>query len=1052
MNEKLFESLKWRCAGPFRGGRVVAVAGHPTERATFYHGACAGGVWKTTDGGNIWENISDGYMKTSAVGAIAVAESDPNVIYIGTGETAIRGNVSHGDGVYKTTDGGRSWKNVGLKDTRHIGRVRIHPENANIVYVAALGHAWGPNDERGVFRTTDGGETWERVLHVSDRAGAVDMSMNPQNPREIYATIWQAQRYPHALSSGGPDSGLWKTTDGGDTWTDITRNPGLPQGTVGKIGVAIAPSMPQRVYALVEAEDGALFRSDDSGATWQRLCEDGRLRTRAWYYMHVFAHPTDPDTVWVLNMPSLKSIDGGKTFLQVPTPHGDNHDLWIDPTEPDRMIQGDDGGAFVSFNGGLSWSTILNQPTAQFYHVITDNAVPYRIYGSQQDNSAIRIPSLSFYGAITDQDWTIPGGGESGYLAIQDEAPHLVFGGGIGSGPGLGRMTSWNPETDQTRAVNVWPDQLSMGEGAIEGKYRFQWTYPIHLSPHNQQTLYVGGNHLFRSRDNATSFDIVSPDLTRNDPEKLQASGGPITRDNTGAETYCTIFAFAESPHQEGVLWVGTDDGLMHISKDGGDSWTEITPPADLLPEWALISTIDLSVHSEGTAYVAATRYKHDDTSPYLLKTSNYGQTWQLITNSIPADDFTRVVREDPNRKGLLYAGGETGLHISFDDGENWQPFQGNLPVTPIHDLVIKGTDLLVATHGRSFWVLDDISPLHQMQDDLAGKAVHLYKPRPTYRWRIYHGYGSPSEDPDFVSYINAGPISTAYTAKKGDDNRQVQTVLNAGTNPPDGTIIHYWLRETPTDAVKLTILDAKGNLVRSYSSETDDKDEVKITAHAGANRFVWDFLYEPPVKVKKSPDMEHGNPFGGGKEDAPRALPGGYQVRLEAGGQVLTESFEVLADPRIPATLADLQAQFDLKVQIRDTISSINIMLNQVEDLKGQVKSWVDRANTGGENRAVTDAALVVTTKLDAVAGELVHPQADSPLQFPSRLKEKLISLSEMIDEADGPPTFGSYEVFEEHATRVRVQQDLLKRVVEEDLPAFNRKLAEAGVQAIEV
>ncbi|HLI51441.1 MAG TPA: glycosyl hydrolase, partial [Thermomicrobiaceae bacterium] len=556
--QKNHHTLKWRSIGPFRGGRVVAVAGHPTEERTFYFGGCAGGVWKTIDGGITWQNVSDGYFKTSAIGAIAVAESDPNVIYAGTGETAIRGNVSHGDGVYKSADGGATWTNVGLAETRYIGRIRIDPHDANHVYVAAFGHAYGPNEERGVYRTTDGGKSWEKILYKSPNAGAIDLSMDPHNPRILYATIWQAQRFPWGLSSGGPESGIFKSIDGGDSWTELTHNHGLPKGILGKIGIAVSPARPERVYAIVEAEDGALFRSDNGGQTWQRLSEQPGLRWRAWYYMHMYADPQDPDTCWVLNGGLWKSIDGGKTFRTVPEPHGDNHDLWIDPKNPQRMIEGNDGGACVTFNGARTWSSLWNQPTAQFYHVITDNQTPYTIYGSQQDNTALGGPSLSVNGAILQGDWFEPGGGESGYIAIKPGDPNIVYGGGIGSGDGNGRLLRFDRRTGYIRNVTPWPVIQGMGEGAETLKYRFQWTFPIVFSPHEPNTLYATSNHVHRTRDDGASWEVLSPDLTRNDSSKLGASGGSITKDNTGAEVYCTIFAFAESPHQAGVFWAGS--------------------------------------------------------------------------------------------------------------------------------------------------------------------------------------------------------------------------------------------------------------------------------------------------------------------------------------------------------------------------------------------------------------------------------------------------------------------------------------------------------------
>ena len=619
----MLQALQWRCIGPHRGGRVVAVAGDPVDPRTFYFGGCAGGVWKSTDGGASWANISDGFFTTAAVGAIAVAPSDPNVLYAGTGEACIRGNVSHGDGVYRSTDAGRTWMHMGLADTRHIARIRVHPKDPDVVYVAALGHAFGPNQERGVFRSTDGGTNWAKVLFRSEDSGAIDLSLDPNNSRVLYAAIWQARRTPWSLSSGGPESGIWKSSDGGDTWAELTQNEGLPRGVKGRIGIAVSPAKAGRVYAVIEAADGAIFRSDDGGSTWQRLSEQGDLRRRAWYYDHIFADPQDADTVWVLNLQCWKSIDAGASFTDVPTPHGDNHDLWIDPRNPERMIEGNDGGACVSFNGGASWSSIYNQPTAQFYHVCTDGQAPYRVFGSQQDNSAISVPSFSHLGAITASEWFVPGGGESGYIAVKPGDPNIIVGGAVGSGAGDGRMTQYDRRTGQIRNITIWPEISGAGVGAGDLKYRFQWTFPIHYSRWDPEVLYVGGNRLFRSTDDGASFEPISGDLTRNDPSRLGASGGPITKDNTGAEYYGTIFAFAESPHERGVCWAGSDDGLIHRSADGGRTWDDVTPPS--LPEWSTISIIEPSPHAPATVYVAAHCYRLDDYQPYLLKTNDSG-------------------------------------------------------------------------------------------------------------------------------------------------------------------------------------------------------------------------------------------------------------------------------------------------------------------------------------------------------------------------------------------------------------------------------------------
>ncbi|HET8632275.1 MAG TPA: glycosyl hydrolase [Thermomicrobiales bacterium] len=1052
VDDNLFRSLEWRCIGPHRGGRVVAVAGHPTERGTFFFGACAGGIWKTTSGGALWENVSDGHLGTAAIGAIAVSDSDPNVLYAGTGEAAIRSNVSHGDGVYKSTDGGRTWTNVGLKDTRHIGDLVIHPKNPDVAYVAALGHAWGRNEERGVFRTRDGGKTWQKVLYKSDRAGAVDLALDPHHPDVLYASIWQAQRYPYALSSGGEDSGLWKSTDGGETWTDISRNPGLPKGLLGKIGVAASPAQAGRVWALIEAagedgkDGGGLFRSDDWGATWQAVCGEADLRRRPWYYMHIFADPQHADTVWVLNLNCWKSTDGGKSFITVPTPHGDNHGLWIDPRDSERLIESHDGGACVSFDGGRAWSSVLNQPTAQFYHVTADDQVPYHVYGPQQDNWAMRLPTFSAEGAISWKDYVEPGGGESGYLAVSPKPPHLVFGGGIGTGAGHGRLIAWNPETGQKRNVTVWPEVYGSGAGAKDLKYRFQWTFPVEISPHDPDSLYICSNHVHRSTDDGTSWEVISPDLTRNDPDTLQPSGGPITFDNSGAEIYATIFAFRESPHEAGVFWAGSDDGLVHVSRDGGKSWQNVTPPENLLPQPALISIIEPSPHDAATVYVAATRYKHDDTKPYLLKTSDYGQTWQLIVGGIADDEFTRTIREDPGRRGLLYSGTETGVYVSFNDGANWQRLRTNLPVVPIHDLIVKGTDLVAATHGRSFWILDDVTPLHQVQDGRAGEAAHLFKPRVTRRYRHY-GRAFGSKTPGYVSYKMTGPVTVAYRQGETAMGTKTEEFLDAGKNPPDGAIVHYTLKEKPEQPVTLTFKDARGNVARTVTSDAEQPPRVPVAP--GANRFVWDLRYDPPTKLEDEGERDEFAAMMAGAT-APRALPGEYRVELTIGDTTLAETFTVEKDPRLAESDADLAAQFELKGKIRDRISEVHETVNRLRRIRKQVDEWAERARAADGHQDVADAADALKERLAAIENELVQTEKNNPRPGLSKLKDRLATLGFMIDESDAAPTQGAYEVFDALSERVAAQRAALDEVVSRDLPAFTERVRAADIPPI--
>jgi photosystem II stability/assembly factor-like uncharacterized protein len=1051
----ILSALEWRCIGPYRGGRVVAVAGDPVDPAVFYFGACAGGVWKTTDAGTYWENVSDASLHTAAVGAIAVADSDPNVVYVGMGECCIRGDVSHGDGLYKSTDAGRTWTHLGLEDTRHIARVRVHPRNPDLVYVAALGHAFGPNNQRGVFRSADGGKTWDHVLFRSDKAGAIDLSLDPHNPRLLYAAIWEAQRTPWSLTSGGPDSSLYQSTDGGDTWMELTHNPGLPSGLKGRMGVALSPAKPGRVWALVEAEDGALFRSDDGGATWQRLSEERNLRLRFWYYGHVFADPQDPDTVYILNIQAWKSVDGGRTFTQLTTPHGDNHDLWIDPGHPQRMIEGNDGGACVSFNGGASWSTIYNQPTAQIYHVATDTRFPYRVYGTQQDNTAICVPSRSEKGAILSSQCYPVGSSESGYVAVRPDNPNIVYSGAIGSAPGGGGvMLRYDHSTGQVRIITVWPEMYG-GWGAKDLKYRFQWTYPIVLSPHDPQILYAAGNVLFRSTDEGMSWEAISPDLTRNDPSKLEASGGPINKDTTGAEHYCTIFAFAESPHEAGVFWAGTDDGLTHLSRNGGQTWENVTPKE--LPEWTLISMIEVSPHDPATAYVAATRYKLDDVQPYLYKTNDYGQTWQRITAGIPAHDFTRVIREDPARRGLLYAGTETGLYLSFDDGASWQSLRLNLPAVPVYDLMIKEHDLVAATHGRSFWILDDLTPLHQLTEQVLSSPAHLFPPGPTFRLVPPMGYAR--QPAPGKRYMVAQGAPATYSETQSATGQTVRTFLDAGKNPPDGVIVTYYLGQKPEGDVTLSFLDAQGQLIKRFSSMEASAQtsaavatEPRMPVEAGLNRFVWNLRYSDARGVPGDATTERSL-------SGPLAPPGTYQVQLSVGGQTYTASFELRKDPRVSATPADFESQFSLLIRIRDKLSETHDAINRLRSIRQQVEEWARRANgmSNGQTarEAIGQAATVIMEKLTAIEAELIQTRArvqQDQLNFPTRLNAKLSGLTSVVGSADGAPTQQAYDVFRELSMRIDQQLIQLQEVIDADVRAFNELIHASAIPAIVV
>lgn len=1053
-----WSGLEWRCIGPFRGGRVVAVSGDPTNPAVFYFGAVAGGVWKTVDGGMYWENVSDGYFNTSSIGALAVSEADPNVIYAGTGETTIRIDVSHGDGVYKTTDAGKTWKHVGLEDTRHIGKIAIHPQNPEIVYVAALGHAFGNNKQRGVFRSTNGGKTWDHVLFKSEKAGAVDIKIDPRNPRILYAAIWETYRNFWDISSGGPESGIHKTTDGGDTWVDITTNPGLPKGPLGKIGIAASPAKSGRVWALVEAKEGqGLYRSDDYGDHWELVSDHEGLTGRSWYYMHIVADPQDAETVYVMCFSMWKSIDGGRNFTEMTTPHGDNHDLWIAPNDNRRMIEGNDGGACVSFNSGESWSTLYNQPTAQFYHLATDNQFPYRVYGTQQDNTSISVPSRSDHGAIMWADCYPAGTGESGYITVHPEDSNIVYVGAVGSSPGGGgALQRYDHRSQQIRLITVWPETMS-GWGAKDYKYRFHWTFPIVFSPHDPNILYATGNIAFRTRDEGKTWEPISPDLTRNDATKLVPTGGPVNKDAIGAETYATIFAFIESQHEKGVFWAGSDDGLIHISRDGGKNWTDVTPKD--LPEWSMISIIEQSPHDPATVYVAATRYKLDDYQPYLYKTSNYGKTWVKITKGIPDNDFTRVIREDPNRRGLLYAGTETGLYISFDDGASWEKFQINLPVSPIHDMLIKDNDLIVATHGRSFWILDDITPLHQLNDKIAKASAHLFKPRDTVRVlpKIFEDFlgGSPGKN-----YSPMLGLVAPFTEAKSEENQVTRKFLDAGQNPPSGVLIRYLLKDKPQEQITLTILDAEGNEIKTFTSKPieeakkPDKEEhphkppeVFIGAKAGMNRFVWDMRYPHGVALDGPKDQSASLVPG------PIAPPGRYQVRLTVGKKSFTEEFEILKDPRATASEATLKEQFDLLMKIRDKHSEANTAINRMRNLRKQLDEWTARVKGQPNADEISKAAENLKEKLTKIEEVLIMPGLKRGWEVTNtgvRVAAKLAGLPAVVAAGDYEPTTQAYEVFKHLGGQIDEQVRQLDALIKKELPKFNDLIRKNAYDAV--
>ena len=723
--EQFYDAVKWRELGPYRGGRSCAVTGVPGNPNLFYFGSTGGGVWKTTNAGQSWENISDGYFGGS-IGAIAVSEFDPNVIYVGGGEKTVRGNVSFGYGVWKSLDGGKSWEQSGLPKARHIPRIRIHPRNPEIAYAAVLGDLYKGNEERGVYRTTNGGKSWKKILFVNEDAGAVDLLLDPNNPRIIYASTWRIRRTPYSLESGGKGSGLWKSTDGGDSWESLMQKEGMPEGPIGIIGITVSPQNSERIWTIIEANEGGVFRSDNGGENWKRVNDSRALRQRAWYYSRIYADTQDEDIVYVVNVRYHKSKDGGKTFKAFSAPHGDHHDLWIAPEDNQRMIIGDDGGAQVSTDGGANWTTYHNQPTAQFYRVTTDNHFPYRIYAAQQDNSTIRILHRTEGSQINERHWESTAGGESAHIAIDPLDNDIVYGGSYG-----GYLTRINHRTKERRAINIWPDN-PMGHGAEGMKYRFQWNFPIFFSPHNPKKLYAASNHLHISTDEGQSWQLISPDLTKNDASKLGPSGGPITKDNTGVEYYCTIFAAIESPYEAGLLWTGSDDGLIHVSKNNGEHWENVTPPN--MPEWMMINSIDADPFNKGGVYIAGTRYKLGDYQPYIYHTTDYGKSWQLITKGIQEEHFTRVVRADSEREGLLYAGTESGTYLSFDNGANWLSLQLNLPIVPITDMAVKEGQLIVATQGRGLWMIDDLNPIRAYNEAMKEDQAYLFQALPSYR------------------------------------------------------------------------------------------------------------------------------------------------------------------------------------------------------------------------------------------------------------------------------------------------------------------------------
>ena len=1013
-----FKGMKYRLVGPFRGGRSLTASGIPGDPTTYYFGATGGGVWKSTDGAMTWTAVFD-KEGTSSIGSLAIAPSDPNTVYVGTGEACLRGNISHGDGVYKTLDGGKTWKNVGLRDSRAIGKVIVNPKNPDIVFVAALGHPYGPNPERGIFRTLDGGKTWEKVLYKDEKTGGIDVTFDPRNANILFAALWEVRRSPWSLTSGGPGSGLYRSSDGGTTWKRLEEK-GLPKGPYGRIGVSVAADS-ERVYALVQANGGGLYRSDDGGDTWQLVNGSHSLIQRSWYYMHVIADPQDPETVYVLDVDGYRSTDGGRNFSKVKIPHGDNHGLWIDRLNTSRMIASNDGGVTVTVDGGKTWSRQDNQPTAQFYHVIADNRTPYFIYGAQQDNSTVGIASRSDSGFIDRPEWYEVGGGEAGYIAPYPPDPNIVY-----AADYEGLITRFDKRNGQLRNITN-QTHLSDAGGAAPLEHRFQWTSPVLISPHDPETLYHAGERLFKTTDGGVHWEAISPDLTRNDKSKQQPSGGPINIDDSGTEYYDTIFAVAESPVTKGVIWAGTDDGLIQITRDGGKTWTNVTPKN--LPEWSRVSQIDASPFDAGTAYVAIDRHQNDDLHPYILKTSDSGKTWTTIVKGIAETTFVRAVREDSKKRGLLYAGTEMGVFVSFNDGADWRPLQLNLPRVPVHDLVVKNDDLLLATHGRSFWILDDLTPLRQFTDEIAKTDLHLYTPQTAYRIQ------NPT--------LDEGPKLTLV-----------------GENPPAGAVVDFFVKEVPKGETTIEILDGQGQVIRRYSSlktdisdepldPDDKKPEKQIKVEAGLNRFVWDLRYQGANRVPGYYLWEYKTGARG-----PLGLPGKYHVRLTVHGKSQTVPLEVKLDPRVQVSEADLERQFKVLIQIRELLNRVYAAVNQIDDVRSQTEAMKKRLASDENGKALSSAADDLVAKLVSVREPLINLRIsanEDSLAYHPQLDGQLAFLSMIISSGcDCGPTEAALERFEELQKQTDEAVARWVDLQNKDVAAYQRLAIERGIQPV--
>jgi len=998
----LYEGMEYRLLGPFRGGRSCTAVGVRNEPNLYYFGSVGGGVWRTKDGGNTYENISDGYFGGS-IGAVAVSESDPNVIYVGQGEKTVRGNVSSGFGVWKSTDAGETWKHIGLTDTRHIGRIRIHPKNSDIVYVAAMGDLWKSSEQRGVFKSIDGGATWNKILYANEDAGAVDLILDPNDASVLYASTWNVRRTPYSFSSGGPGSELWKSVDSGENWVKLTDAENLPPAPRGIIGIAVSPVNSNRLYALIEAEDGGVYRSDDAGDTWEKVSRNRALRSRAWYYTRIYADTQDEDKVWVMNVSYGVSTDGGKTWDLKNAPHGDHHDLWIDPDNNQRMIIADDGGAQISNDAGENWTTYYNQPTAQFYRLQTDNHFPYRIYAAQQDNSAIRISHRSSSKSITENDWEVTAGGESASHAIDPFDNEKVYGGTY-----KGYMYRYNHNNGQRRYINVWPLNPA-GSGVEVMKYRFNWNFPVAFSQHEKNKLYVFSNQVHVSTNEGQSWETISPDLTRNDPETQKSSGGPITQDNTGVEFYANIFCQAEHPEKAGIWWTGSDDGLIHLTQDHGETWNNVTP--EQAPKWIMWNSIDPHPTNPAIAYIAGTMYKSGDFAPYLYKTKNFGKSWEKIINGIADTHFTRVLRVDPKREGLLYAGSEYGMYISFDDGAHWSDFKLNLPEVSITDLKIKNDNLIVATQGRSIWIMDDLTPLHQLTKKVAKSDAHLYQPAETYRIR---------------------------------ESRGRYNKLKHGKNRPNGTIIQYYLKDTlqKDEMMSIEILEENGTLIQRYASNHEQKNK-KFTPKKGFNSFVWDMRYPDAVSFD-------GIILYSSNTKGPLAVPGTYKVRMETKHGVQEQEFEIKMDPRSESTIEDLQAQFDFLINVRNKLSEANQSVVHIREVRMVIDSIRNKVGDKSSSKSIKTALDQLDEQMTIIENNIHETRNEArqdPLNFGIKLNNRLAFLATHESAGDFRPTDQTLEYYKEVSGQIDSEVKDLHQLFEKNINSINKMLMQKGI-----